>query len=106
MKYYIAGFNRDWADEFNVIGSKIFTEDEKTAFEAGLVKYADNTVTIYFGTNEWWDEDPVSDFASSYKFTEISKTMYTEVNKKFRGEFGTFINVVEYAIEQDLDEDY
>ena len=61
MKYYMATFDRDWADEFSVVGSKVFTENEKTAFESDLVKYADFDVNIYFGTNEGWDDETVLD---------------------------------------------
>jgi len=98
MKYYMCLFRRDWADEFDVQGACPFTEDEKLSLENFFKENGDKPTEIYFGTNEFW-EDEVSEWKSSYKFVEISENTYNEILVKFPGGLGTFINVMEEVCE-------
>jgi hypothetical protein len=87
-------FNRDWADEFDVSGACVFTENQKIEFEKFVDENGDKEVEVYFGTNESW-EDQVSDWKRSYSFVEITQRTYEEILNKFPSGLGTFINIME-----------
>lgn len=95
MKYYICNFSRDWADEFDVKGSRLFTEDEKNTFEQEFENDPDREISAGFGTNEGWEEETLEEWKNSYKFVEITKSTYDELKAKFKYGFGTFIDVTE-----------
>lgn len=93
MNYYICNFRKDWADEFDVVGSDLFTEDQKKEFEDLIEKHSDEVVSIGFGTNEGWEDETVSEFADAYKFVEITEETYKELKSKFPNGFGIFVDI-------------
>lgn len=95
MKYYICNFSRDWADEFDVKGSRFFTDEEKNTFEQAFESDPEREVYASFGTNEGWEEETLDDWKNSYNFVEITKPTYDELKEKFKRGFGTFIDVTE-----------
>lgn len=96
MKYYMGNFSRNWADEFDVRGAGVYTEDQKNVLLKYIDENGDKIVEVYFGNNEFWD-DQVSDWKDSYSFVEISQHTYEELLIKFPRGFGTFIDIMEYA---------
>lgn len=83
MKYYLAEFNKDWADEFSAEGFFVLNETEYLLEQELATKYADVPVHFNFGTNEGWEDELVRDFASEYKYTEITEDEYNTIRKVF-----------------------
>ena len=100
MEYYIVSFSRNWADEFNVKGSRLYTEYEWAAEELTLADKSKYWVSMYFGTNEGWEDEELSAFAQSYKIAVISETTYNELVYKNLKEFGTFFAPSELIAEE------
>lgn len=103
MKYFICNFSKDWSDEFDVQGSQVFTETEKAEFETRMADLADRTVDLYFGTNEGWEDEEVSEFSHAYKFVEITESTFTELREKFPHGFGMFYDVTKHISGEEED---
>jgi len=103
MKYYIATFDDNWADEMDVVGVKVLTEKEKKELDEDIEKYnqamADDGLCDewYVGTNESIDPSSVN----TPSFHEISETTYKELKSIFQWTFGHFPEYTEL-----IDEDY
>ena len=68
-------FERDWADEFSVYGARIYTQAAWNKLGEELDRQKDERITCYFGTNEGWESEPISEFTHAIKTTVItSKT--------------------------------
>lgn len=70
--FFLVEFNRNWADECDVYGFRVIDDATKKLMDDTVEKYGKNRTSFYFGTNEGWDGDTLSDIFDSYKFTEIS----------------------------------
>lgn len=92
MKYYICEFSKNWSDEFEVSGCDFYDENEKIEHEVFFEENADKFMSIWFGTNEGWEDVKVSDFKESYIFTKIEVATYLELKSKFKCGFGTFFS--------------
>lgn len=101
MKYYMCNFSKDWSDEFDVKGSQVFTETEKAEFETRMIDFADRTVDLYFGTNEGWEDEELSEFDYAYSFVEITESTYTELREKFPRGFGMFYDVTRHLYNEE-----
>lgn len=89
MKKVLVSFQKNWADEFNVHGFKIFKsqEDWKEAFDK-----IEKSSSHYFGTNQgWWseygDEGVVED---DFVVLELSDEETSVIENMFGEEYGYF----------------
>lgn len=108
MKYYLLNFTDNYADEFDVYGFKVLTEEEykkgkidsEEAFRLRMEDTranhrGDKSVQISFGTNEWVEYYRFEDYLKSFKVTEISEDEYNVLAKLF-GKYG---NKVSYGFD-------
>jgi hypothetical protein len=62
---HLVTFRRDWADEFDVYGFAIYSQEQVDA----LREWASTERTDWFGTNEGWEDEVLID---SFQFQEIT----------------------------------
>jgi hypothetical protein len=92
MKYYLYTFEKDWADEFDCSGWEIHSESEHNANQLLIKQYGDFPVSYEFGTNEGWEDIPLSEMWESYTVTEITSADRDVILKSFDSamEYGSF----------------
>jgi hypothetical protein len=81
MTQFLVEFSRDWADEFQAEGLAIMTSEQ---FDK-LIAWAKKGPETYFGTNEGWECEDLSD---SYTAREITDEE-AEVLKRLIPDLGT-----------------
>lgn len=104
MKYYLLNFTDNYADEFDVYGFKVLTQEEyekgkinsEEAFKMRLENVRSNhkrdkCVEISFGTNEWVEYYKFEDYMKTIKVTEINEDEYNVLAKLF-GKYGNRIS--------------
>ena len=94
-KYYLLRFEKDWRDEFYFTEYSLITEKEKIDMEDKIKEYPNN-ISLYFGTNEGWDDIEPKDILSSLQYEEISKDIYDSLTLIHKG--------VPYSIEEIIEE--
>lgn len=77
-------FSKDWADEFNCDGFKVY--DSQEAWQADAATLPD--LEYSFGTNEGWEEGEIDE--SDFTVTEISDEQAKVLEDLFGNEFGIF----------------
>lgn len=77
-------FNKDWADEFDVSGFKIYNSEADWLKEAGNL----DEHSFMFGTNEGWDEGEIDDI--DFSVTEISNEDAAVIRNTLGNTFGIF----------------
>lgn len=84
-KRFLAVFDSNYADEFDVSGFAIWDEEMVTEFDEAVKQYfkTHNELEIWFGTNESLLWESASEVIRSFKFTEISAEEETTLNKLF-----------------------
>jgi len=91
-KFYLVRFTEDYADEFDVSGMKVYTEEEFKVFTDGLKliekREDDREIEIYFGTNEYLYFYTKYDFLGIFKAEEISEQEYKTLVRLGLKEFG------------------
>lgn len=93
----------NWADEMDIEGFKIYTEDDWKAYK-GELKAMTKKFTISVGTNEEIDYDCGSELLNQLTVKKISDDETKFIKKMFGDEFG-FTQFTEAYQEED-DEDY
>lgn len=95
MKYYLITYCTDYADEFDVEGMKVFTEDEFKAFIEMQKHFAqmekDNPpfkdaewpdgYELYFGTNEFLWYESIEEMIREFKINEITENQYNTLKE-------------------------
>lgn len=94
MKYYLAKFEKDWADEFSVSGFVTLNQEEKDEWDRLVAERGDEPAIFFFGTNEGWEDDTVSRFCDSWEIKQITESEYSALSTSFGGagssvQFGT-----------------
>lgn len=79
--YYLVKYNDNWADEMDINGFALFTEEEHDEFISMVNKICDllragETFEYYIGTNEFIIHDYEPYFADSFKIHSISPLAY------------------------------
>lgn len=74
---YVVKFAADWADEFEMVGIRIFTVEELFSWEAGMKEEFGEG--MYFGTNEFFEWASYEDLMNSIKITEVSDEFAKEL---------------------------
>lgn len=99
-KFFLVKFSKDWADEFSAEGHRALTEEEVATIES----LRDNLteVSFGFGSNEGWDDIPISELVEALEIQEISKEQYDVIVDLFGEEgfgiFPDFVELFEYYI--------
>ena len=104
MSRYIAIFNDNHGEEFDVYGFRIMTEKEVLRFEelANSINFEFN----FYANTEFLSYANGEDFLSRIEFKLISLEEYSNLDRIFGGEFGTFIGeeYLKVVMEGDSDE--
>lgn len=98
-KYFLVSYEEDYADEFDVSGMKIFTEEEYNSFlnnqryakeleEKGELEKDFGRIELYFGTNEFLDFNSVDEIIKVLKVQEITEQEFNILKKLDLGSFG------------------
>lgn len=89
MARYLAIFNDNHGDEFEVNGFRIMTDKEVTSFEdlAASITWE----FAFYANSESLNYSNGEELLSRIEYKEIDKEQYTIIDKVFGGEFGTFI---------------
>jgi len=86
-------FNHDWADEFSVYGFAIMSQHE---FD--VLKEFSKNMNWYFGTNEGWEDEDLSDGFSAQEISardEYSlRLLFPELNRDSYGIFPNYKEII------------
>ena len=79
--YYLVKYNDNWADEIDIEGFALFTEEEYDEFISMINKVCDllragKTFEYYIGTNEFIIHDHEAFFIGCFKTNPISALTY------------------------------
>lgn len=77
-------FTRDWADEFDIDGFVVLDAEGAER----LKEHFSQPRTVWFGTNEGWDDEVLID---SFTFVEITDEEAVVINRLFPGSYFGFI---------------
>ena len=115
MKKYLARFVGNYADEFDLDGIQVWTEDEVDEFKAAAKRYfkVNDELEIYFGTNEAMTWYSAEDVINDVSFKEISNEEANMLTRLFSdghwtnwpGYFPDFMDYLSEAEEEDEDYD-
>ena len=89
MAKYLAIFQDNHGEEFDVHGFKIMTEKEVNKFEELALSITWDF--SFYANSESLNYSNGDDFLSRIEFKEINTDEYETLEKVFGGEFGTFI---------------
>lgn len=87
MKYYLVKSNVNWADELDLEGFDIFTEEELEKIKKDLVR-TEYTRTRYIGTNEEVEISPAEVIEELEEADEISREAFVIIRNKIGEHFG------------------
>lgn len=93
MKYVLVKWSADWADEFNTDGFLIATKEHWNQYIKNLQEKYQH-VSIYFGTNEGWEDMPVKDYIFNCHVSDISD----EEKSVLQSHFGLEYETIPYGI--------
>lgn len=99
MSFYLATFEKNWADEFDVAGFAILRPHEMRYINAKLNEYAEEVSSFQFGSNQSWDDITYGEIAESINFNRISKENYNQFKRMGLMTFG-------YNVFEILQEDF
>lgn len=77
--YYIATFSKNWSGEFDYETTFLLTFWEVEEIKSMIRKYGNKTIDCYFGTNEGWEEETISDLLNEITYKKISEETYLEL---------------------------
>lgn len=89
-EYVLVQFESDWSDEFDVYGSEVMTKEKYERYINDLTeKWKDGiTVECYFGTNEGFTWDNISDYIDCLTVKDISEEEYNIIKRLFGKHYG------------------
>lgn len=90
MKYYLVKSNVNWADELDLEGFDIFTEEELEKIKKDLAheENEENVKTVYIGSNEEVEISPAEIIEEFEEADEISKDAFMIIRNKLGEHFG------------------
>lgn len=90
--YKLVKFKKDYADEFNVCGISLYTEEDLDKTLTYLKDNFDklNDKEYYFGTNECLEFSNYDEITQSIVISDISEETYKELKNILSDDFGTF----------------
>jgi hypothetical protein len=104
MRYYLYKFEDNWADEMDVQGFAVLTEDEKDMAVAQIKRSYKNGGTICFGTNEDNHYNNLTEVMDCVEFEEISQSQYNTLMNLFGQSFGELGPLDIYDLDGDNDD--
>lgn len=87
MKYYLVKSNVNWADEIDLDGFDIFTEEELEKIKKELA-LAENVKVVSIGSNEEVEISPDEIIEELEEADEISKDAFMIIRNKLGEHFG------------------
>lgn len=84
MTKLLVEFSKDWADEFDCNGFKIYPN--QAAWDRATAKLPE--LEYFFGTNEGWDEGEIDE--DDFKVTEITDEEAAVIEKRLGTTYGIF----------------
>jgi len=87
MKYYLVKSSINWADEMDLDGFDIFTEEELEKIKKNLA-HAENVKTVYIGSNEEVEISPAEIIEEFEEADEISKDAFMIIRNKLGEHLG------------------
>ena len=93
--YYLVKYDDNWADEMDISGFALFTEEEHNEFVSMVDKVcellrAGETFEYYIGTNEFIIHDHERYFAECFKIYSISSLTYEYIRVNICDEGSTY----------------
>jgi hypothetical protein len=93
MRYLMLKFEKDWADEFDIKGFCVMTEERWNAKKLELDIFWGKVesgweCSMGFGTNQEVGFSSAKDVLSSIREVEITKSQYDAVEDLFDGSYG------------------
>jgi hypothetical protein len=88
--HYLVKLRKNYADEFDVYGFAVLTEEEWVTFQQQVrddFSYSEH----YFGTNEYLEWDSAEQYLKSLEVKEIDEIAYAVLINLFGQEYGKFI---------------
>jgi hypothetical protein len=70
MSHVVVKFSRNWADEFDMEGARLFTKEEWDSYVEAVQSL--HTIDVCFGTNEGWEGESPVDWLRSFTSTNVS----------------------------------
>ena len=112
MKYYLAKWRSNWADEMDVEGAVILNEKDKERFDKEIEilkqlekKFGYKSLGVCIGTNEYIEYDNSSELLKEISFTEINENEVNILKKLKMNRIGK-INAICCILEGDYIEMY
>ena len=96
MKYYFGKFRCNYADEFDLVGFHLYTENQFNEFNNAAARLLDSEFEpddlpiYYFGSNEEQYFDSWEDYKDSFTFREITLDEFETVKKLIGIKLGHF----------------
>lgn len=88
MKYILAVWNCNWADEFDTEGFLVITDENWNKFVEALTD-KDCKQEFYFGTNEALEFEDKNDYLRHFEVKEISAEEAETITKHLGKQYGT-----------------
>lgn len=88
MKYYVCTFSDNWADEMDLEGFCLMTEDEKDEMIKDIKKRFKKGGTIGFGSNESNDYDDADEVLATLSYEQITKAEFDTISRVIGTSFG------------------
>lgn len=96
MTHYVAKFCADYADEFNVYGIRLFTEESFDRFMDQVQQMSFDGREFYFGTNEFVEFSSSEEYLNAIDLEKVTEEEYELFKRVFGGStFGHFIDPTE-----------
>jgi len=88
MKYYVCTFSDNWADEMDLEGFCLMTEDEKDEMIKDIKKRFRRGGSICFGTNEDNDYSDADEVLATLSYEQITKAEFDTIARVIGTSFG------------------
>lgn len=89
MKYFLVTFDDNWADEMDIEGFAVATEDQLELFKRDLMA-ANYPTEIYIGSNQSIGYNDFDDYWACVDHEEITLEEYNLISKLFSAKFETY----------------
>lgn len=86
---YLVKYKSDWADEMDIYGLRLLTEEDKTDIER-LIRNNNYPLTHYVGTNEEIEYHSFEELKPRYIWTPITEDEYKTLHKLIGSDYGHF----------------
>lgn len=88
MKYYVCTFSDNWADEMDLEGFRLMTEDEKDEMIKDIKKRFRSGGSIGFGSNESNEYEDADEVLGTLSYEQITKAEYDTIARVIGTSFG------------------